>query len=164
MLTFSEKKVPQIVFRRAMVKRALTSRFVFNYLSGNPKGPVPVEVAAAGIWVKTEMVGGQMLREVAVLHSTIFIVLLGSALLKVSEAKFKKLPIISVKARCSNKKLTPGFCNVDRSFYRPTESVKESFIKIIALKKAHFDITHWLRVHSSLCHIRQYIPVLFSFE
>ena len=96
-----------------------------------------------------------------VLHSTIFVVLLGSALLNVSEMKFLKLPIISVKASCNNEKLTPGICYVDRSFYRPTECVKESFIKIIALKKAHFDIACWLHVHSSICHIRQYIPLHF---
>lgn len=41
---------------------------------------------------------------------------------------------------------------------------KESIIKIIALKKAHFDIADWLRVHSSLCDIRQYILLLFSLE
>lgn len=83
-----------------------------------------------------------MLREVLVLHSATFIVLLGSALLKVSETKFLKLPIISVEASCSNEKLTPGICNVNRPFCRPTECVKESFIQIIALKKACFDVVH----------------------
>lgn len=62
------------------------------------------------------------------------------------------------------KNLTPGICNVDRSFYRPTECVKESIIKIIAFKKAHFDVAHWLQVHSLLCDIRQYILLLFSLE
>lgn len=105
-----------------------------------------------------------MLREVFVLHGTIFSVLLGSALLTFSETAFLKLPIIFVKASCSNEKLIPGICNVDRSFYMPTECVKESFIKIITLKKVHFDISHWLRVHSLLCHVRQYISLLLSLE
>lgn len=71
-------------------------------------------------------------------------VLLGLALLEVSETKFKKLSIISDKSICGNEKFMLGLCSVDRSFNRPTQCIKENFIKIIALKKEHFDITHQL--------------------
>lgn len=85
-----------------------------------------------------------MLREVFVLHGTIFSALLGSALLKFSQTVFLKLPILPVKASRSNEKLIPGICNIDRSFYMPTDCVEESFTKTIALEKVHFDIAHWL--------------------
>lgn len=86
-----------------------------------------------------------------VLHSTIFSVLLVSALLKVPETFFK-YPIIAVKANYRNRKLLPGICNADRSFYKPIECVSKSFITLIALQKAHFVIAHWLQVCSSLSH------------
>ena len=49
LMKVSQKKVPQVLFRRAMgTKWTPSSWFVFNSLSGNPKGPVPAEVSAAG--------------------------------------------------------------------------------------------------------------------
>lgn len=137
----SQKKVPQVLFRKAMIKCTLSSWFVFNSLSGKPKGPVSAEISAAED-LGQERNGGWVNAQGSV--CTTFIVLLGSALLNLSETKFLQLPITSVKASSGNEKHTPSICNVDRSFSRSTECVKESFTEIIALKKAHFDIAHWL--------------------
>lgn len=150
-----QKKVPHVRFRKAMAKWTLSSRFVFNSLSGNPKGLVSAEVSAAED-LGQERSGGWINAQRSA--CTTFIVLLGSALLNLSETKCLQLPITSVKPSSSNEKHTPSICNVDRSFSRSSECVKESFIEIIALEKAPFDIAHWLQVPSLLCHIRQYIP------